>query len=194
VGFIRSFKGFLYRVVECHAIATKALCMRCKFNRGKTDRFKTNTAQLNCASFDCRYAFQLVSDSQQVKPQRFYQNIQNRNTQPITKHYKFSNMARFSEHPLFEPRQVKVLFIFSDVWNSPSLLDNAVISMGLRRPSREANLSPQSDAKVNEWSYTSTDYKCRSSELPIFRSELPPPSSGNFRLKHCYSPTTLHDS
>ena len=36
-------------------------------------------------------------------------------------------------------------------------MDNAVISTGLRRPSREVNLSPQSDAKVNEWSYTSTD-------------------------------------
>jgi hypothetical protein len=29
--------------------------------------------------------------------------------------------------------------------------------MGLRWPGREANHSPQSDAKVNEWSYTSTD-------------------------------------
>lgn len=30
--------------------------------------------------------------------------------------------------------------------------------MGLRRPSRrEANLPSQSDAKVNEWSYNSTD-------------------------------------
>jgi hypothetical protein len=132
VGFIRSFKGFLCHDVERHAIATEALCMQCKFNRGKTDRFKTSIAQLNCASFDCRYTFQLVSDSQQVKPQSFYQSIQNRNSEPIqnrntepnTKHYKFSNMARFSEHPLFETRQVKAIFLFSDVWSSPGLLVN----------------------------------------------------------------------
>ena len=124
MGFIRGFKGFLCRDVECHAIATKALSMRCKFNRGKTGRFKTSIAQLNCASFDCRYTFQLLSDSQQVKPQRFYQNIQKTNTQPITKHYKFYNMARFSEHPLFETRQVKAIFLFSNVWSSPSLLVN----------------------------------------------------------------------
>ena len=99
--------------------------MRRKLNRGKTGRFRTHIAQLNCASFDGRYTFQLLSDSQRVKPQRFYQNIQNRNIQPITKHYKFSNTARFSEYPLFETRQVKAIFLFSHVYSSPSLLVNA---------------------------------------------------------------------
>lgn len=160
MGFIRSFKGFLCRAAECHVRATKALCIRCKLNRGKTDRFKTNIDQLNCASFDCRYTFQLFSGSQQVKPQRFYRNIQNSNTQPITKHYKFSNTTRFSN----------IRFSISTKWKrcssfptcgvrpAPLSMDNAVISLGLRRSGREAKHSPQSAAKVKkEWSYTSTD-------------------------------------
>jgi hypothetical protein len=125
VGFISRFKGFLCRDVECRAwYSERPKLFACDASLTEAKRAVLNRTSLSPAapaSFDCRKTFQLVSDSQQLKPQRFYQNIQNRNTQPITKHYKVSNMALFSEHPLFDTPQVKAIFLFHDVSSSPSL-------------------------------------------------------------------------
>jgi hypothetical protein len=104
--------------MPCHS-DQKLFACDASLTEAKRTVLKTNIAPLNCASFDCRYAFQLVCDSQQVKPQKILSEHPKR--EYSVNHKNTTNfLIRLGSVNIrcSDTRQVKAIFLFSDVRSS----------------------------------------------------------------------------